>query len=63
MDRYTLSIEKWKDREAEVILHDNVTDPFQLENIAPKNEELVKELMESELAPWLERTQDPWLDG
>jgi len=59
--RYTLSVEKTADGKVSYILHDNVEDPFQLENIADERGELVKELMETELIPWLEKTRDPWL--
>jgi hypothetical protein len=42
-------------------LHDNVADPFQLENVAAENPGLVQDLRETELIPWLEKTGDPWL--
>jgi len=61
--RHTLSVEKAGDGSMSYVLHDNVEDPFQLKNIAPENEALVQELWESELIPWLEKTQDPWLDS
>jgi arylsulfatase A-like enzyme len=59
--RHTLSVEKAGDGSLSYVLHDNVEDPFQLRNIAGENEALVRELMETELVPWLERTHDPWL--
>ncbi|NNM03743.1 MAG: sulfatase [Gemmatimonadetes bacterium] len=59
--RHTLSVEKTGDGEVSYVLHDNVADPFQLRNIAAGNPDLVKELMETELTPWLEKTRDPWL--
>ncbi|MGW8267059.1 MAG: sulfatase family protein [Longimicrobiales bacterium] len=59
--RYTLSIEKTEDGVKEVILHDNLADPFQLENIADRRPDVVRHLIEAELDPWLERTGDPWL--
>jgi arylsulfatase A-like enzyme len=59
--RYTLSVEKTTAGTASYVLHDNLEDPYQLENIADQNPELVQELMISELFPWLERTRDPWL--
>ena len=45
----------------ETILHDNVADPYQLENIAAHRPDLVAELVERELNPWLRKTEDPWL--
>jgi hypothetical protein len=44
------------------ILHDNRADPYQLENIAARECDLVRELTE-ELRRWLERTNDPWLEA
>jgi arylsulfatase A-like enzyme len=45
------------------VLHDNVNDPFQLRNIADDHQDIVQELVESELNPWLEKNRDPWLIG
>ena len=59
--RYTLSIEKTEEGIVETILHDNVADPYQLENIAARRPDLVAELVERELNPWLRKTEDPWL--
>jgi arylsulfatase A-like enzyme len=59
--RYTLSVEKTAGGDKNLILHDNVEDPFQLKNIADENPELVENLMETELIPWLVETRDPWL--
>ncbi len=59
--RYTLVVEKSVDGETSFILHDNAGDPFQLANIAEDAPELVRELMETELIPWLKKTGDPWL--
>jgi hypothetical protein len=42
-------------------LHDNVRDPYQLRNIAEEQADLVRERVEEELRPWLEKTGDPWL--
>lgn len=61
--RHTLSAEKTGDGEISFILHDNVEDPFQLVNLASEKPDLVQDLMENELIPWLERTGDPWLDS
>ena len=58
---HTLSVEKFEDGSVSYVLHNNVADPFQLENMAPENPELIQELMETELIPWLEKTRDPWL--
>jgi arylsulfatase A-like enzyme len=58
--RYTLSVERSADGTRSQILHDNIEDPFQLRNIAGERPEMVRELTESELEPWLARTQDPW---
>ena len=59
--RYTLMIDKKLDRPVETVLHDNVNDPYQLRNIAPHKPDVVKQLVESELNPWLKKNADPWL--
>jgi hypothetical protein len=61
--RYTLSIEKFADGSREMVLYDNVADPYQLTNIAEVQPHLVEELTRTELNPWLERTKDPWLSS
>ncbi len=59
--RYTLMIEKTGDRVTETTLHDNKEDPYQLRNIADESPDVVERLIEEELTPWLEKTNDPWL--
>jgi arylsulfatase A-like enzyme len=59
--RYTLMVEKEASGVTRTVLHDNVEDPFQLENVAEARPEVVRELTEGELIPWLEKTRDPWL--
>jgi arylsulfatase A-like enzyme len=59
--RYTLSIEKDADGTTTTVLHDNVEDPYQLVNIADQRPDVVRELIQTELNPWLEKTRDPWL--
>ena len=44
----------------ERILHDNVADPYQLQNIAGDHPALITELAE-EMNNWLEKNDDPWL--
>ncbi len=43
------------------ILHDNVSDPYQMKNIAPESPELVAEL-KAKLVAMLERYDDPWVE-
>jgi arylsulfatase A-like enzyme len=59
--RYTLSVEKETGGEVTTTLFDNVEDPYQLENVADSRPEVVEELVENELKPWLRRAGDPWL--
>ena len=59
-DRYTLIIDRMPNQEERVLLYDRKTDPYQLENLADKQPELVKKLTRDELEPWLKRTRDPW---
>jgi N-acetylglucosamine-6-sulfatase len=61
--RYTLAIQKRPEGEPEVILHDNIEDPYQLQNIAGERPDIVEKLVREELDPWLETTSDPWLDS
>ena len=58
---HTLMIGKAEGKPREIVLHDNVADPFQLENIAEKHPEIVTRLVEKELNRWLEKSGDPWL--
>ena len=44
-----------------LILHDNIADPYQLENVADNHPELVAELRQ-EMNRWLAKNEDPWLD-
>ena len=44
----------------EIILHDNIADPYQLQNIAGEHPDLEAEL-EAEMNNWLAKTGDPWL--
>jgi arylsulfatase A-like enzyme len=60
-EQYTLYIDKFATDSTEIYLWDRINDPYQLENIADHNPELVKKLFESELKPWLQKTKDPWL--
>ncbi|MNS56970.1 hypothetical protein D3C72_898460 [compost metagenome] len=59
-DRYTLVIDRKIGKPLTYILHDNNADPYQLKNIADDSLELINELIEKELVPWLEHTGDPW---
>lgn len=60
-ERYTLFIDKFAPDSSTVYLWDRQNDPYQLENIADRNPELVAKLIEEELNPWLQKTNDPWL--
>ncbi len=57
---HTLMVEKNKDKPVKTVLHDNVNDPYQLENIAGHNPEVLKTL-KAELENWLKKYDDPWL--
>ena len=59
--RYTLMIEKKEGQPLSYTLHDNDNDPFQLENIAESQPDVVERLIREELVPWLEKNEDPWL--
>ena len=57
---YTLTISKMPDKPIKYVLHDNVNDPYQLNNIADANPDVVKELIK-ELEGLLRKHNDPWL--
>ena len=61
--RYTLMIEKLGDGTLATTLHDIDTDPYQIENVAEEQSDVVNRLIDEELIPWLEKTEDPWLAG
>ena len=58
---HTLVIDRMPGEEEKTILYDNVADPYQLENVAEAQPEVVQRLIREELIPWLRRTGDPWL--
>ncbi len=60
--RYTLVISKAEGKTPGCTLHDNVEDPYQLENIAADRPEVVEELRD-ELERWLLKNNDPWLQS
>ena len=59
--QYTLMIEKEENFNKRYTLFDNIADPFQLNNIAEENMDIVQKLISEELIPWLKKTNDPWL--
>ena len=59
--RYTMVINKMPDKPDNVVLFDNITDEYQMHNLADENPEIVKKLVDEELIPWLRKTKDPWL--
>lgn len=58
--RYTLMIEREPDQPARTILYDRENDPYQLEEIAAQQTDVVDELTREFVVPWLERMDDPW---
>jgi arylsulfatase A-like enzyme len=57
--RYTFTITPDKYGNKEVLLFDNIADPYQLKNIAGNNPTIVRKLT-AELKRWLQKTNDPW---
>lgn len=57
---YTLMLETKKDAPVHVVLHDNLADPWQLQDVAEQQPDVVRHLVADELLPWLARTGDPW---
>jgi uncharacterized sulfatase len=62
-ERYTLVVDKHADRPSVTRLYDRETDPYQLQDVAAEQPEVVERLLASELVPFLERQDDPWLDA
>ena len=58
-DRYTFTITPTESGTKEILLFDNLKDPYQLTNIAQSNPKIVRKLT-AELKHWLKKTNDPW---
>ncbi len=58
--RYTLEITRRKDKPEQVVLHDNVNDPYQLKNAAAKLPDVVAK-MTKEMNARLKELNDPWV--
>ncbi len=58
--QYTLMVPNPQDEGSEIELYDRIADPFQLQNIARENPDIVQE-MRQKMEVWLEKTNDPWL--
>ena len=58
--RHTLVLDQMPGQPVNQVLYDRQKDPFQLENAADSSASLVERLIEEELKPWLQKTQDPW---
>jgi len=59
--RYTLVVSRQPDKPDKWILHDNESDPYQLEDIATASPDLAKTIYDQELVPLLKAYNDPWL--
>ncbi len=51
------------DAPPEVVLFDNVRDPYQMTDFSREDHDTVSRLKRNELIPWLERTRDPWIEN
>ena len=58
--RYTLVINRRSEQQGDTILFDRQTDPYQLNNIAAQNPEIVDSLIRTELVPSLIKFNDPF---
>jgi len=58
--KYTFAITKSEDGSKVQVLFDNQKDPYQMDNIAETNPDVVSEFT-GELDGWLKKTRDPWL--
>lgn len=60
--RHTLEVTRMPNGPDRTLLHDRREDPYQLENTAEEQPEVVDRLTREELRPWLERVGDPWIE-
>jgi arylsulfatase A-like enzyme len=60
--QHTLVVDRMPGKDAQVLLYDNVADPYQLKNLAEDQPQVIDRLIREELDPWLRRTSDPWLE-
>lgn len=59
--RYKLILETRESDSLKQTLYDLKVDPYELKNIAENNPKIVADLVASELKPWLQKTEDPWI--
>lgn len=57
---HTLVIDRQDGEPLSYTLFNNVSDPYQMENIAAISVDVVEKLTQEELIPWLEKTGDSW---
>lgn len=58
--QYTLMIDRKTDGSNQYFLWDRLNDPYQIHNLAEERPDLIQQLYQDELVPWLEKTGDPW---
>jgi arylsulfatase A-like enzyme len=58
--RYTMVLSHREGQPDKRELYDNVADPYQMKDLSAEKPEVIKELVEKELMPWLKKTKDPW---
>ena len=59
--QHTLAIDNSPDAKSPVELYDRKQDPYQLENLAESHPEVVQDLVERHLRPWLDSCGDAWV--
>ncbi|MHC4069979.1 MAG: sulfatase family protein [Planctomycetota bacterium] len=60
--RFTMMTQKMPDKPIKAFLYDNVSDPYQLKNIAEESPDVIKELT-AKLNVILKKLDDPWLSS
>jgi arylsulfatase A-like enzyme len=60
---HTLVMTTMPDTPPEVVLFDNLRDPYQMTDFSKEDHEAVSRLKRDELIPWLEKTRDPWIEN
>ncbi len=60
---YTLALEKQDGQFIDTVLYDRVEDPYELNNIAPLNPDIVNMLVQKEIKPKLQKIDDPFFNN
>lgn len=60
---HKLVMEAMPDKPMKTTLYHLETDPCELKNVASEQPEVVEQLLQTELIPWLKKMNDPWIEN